>query len=284
MANGPQKPDHGGNFFMTPRKVINSVAWNHLSLRARAILQLFQSAHDGFNNGRIKMGIHQLGALIGNQNHAANARAVAELIEKGFLVCMSDADHHQSKVREYRLTFIPSGKAKATSPATHDYADWRPPAGSKRKFGGAKDATETEVSIAAPAIFGKFSGADSATSNGEIVGISASGCVAAVAPILGNQSLASSASTSISGNSPFRSTGEGIGVDLDELREWLLHVLGEAGFGGQKELSREAGVPEPVLSKFKRGRGLPAHYRIPLQTACGRRTPYNVWKAQRAGG
>lgn len=60
MANGPQKPDTSGNFFMTPRKVVSSVAWKHLSLRARVVLQTFQSAHDGFNNGRIKMGIHQL--------------------------------------------------------------------------------------------------------------------------------------------------------------------------------------------------------------------------------
>lgn len=27
MANGPEMPDHGGNFFMKPRRVINSVTW-----------------------------------------------------------------------------------------------------------------------------------------------------------------------------------------------------------------------------------------------------------------
>lgn len=280
MANGPQKPDTGGNFFMTPRKVVGSIAWRQLSNRARAILQAFQYAHDGFNNGRIKMGIHQLGAFVGNQNHDANSRAVAELIEMGFLECVSDANHHQSKAREYRITFIASGKEKAISPATNDYLEWRPKPGMKRKFGPAKSAMESEVAIAGAANSRKLSCAVLATSNSETLEISTPCHVAATAPILGNQSSDLSPAIPIAGSRSSPSS-EGVGVDLHELRGWMKDVIDQLGYGGQKTLALDARVPEPAISKFKRGRSLPARYHLDLQMACGRHLPYRRWRAMR---
>ena len=120
MGQGPQKTAHGGNFFMTPRRVLDSVAWKSLSLRARAILQVFQAGHDGWNNGNLGMRVHDLGAKIGDQNHGANGRAVAELIEKGFLELTAEADRRQGKVREYRLTFVTTGKSREVVDATHE--------------------------------------------------------------------------------------------------------------------------------------------------------------------
>ena len=261
---------------MTPRKVITSAGWKHLSMRARVILQLFQFAHDGFNNGRIKMGIHQIGSQIGNQNHAANSRAVAELIETGFLECVSDADHHHAKVRQYRLTFIATGKEKSVSPATNEFMDWRPPSTSKRKFGRAKSATQEGVAVAVPASSRKFSVALDATPPAEIDGIAAISTVATVAPILGNQSSAGSEARLQTSNHA-RLPVEAPGVDLFELREWARHVLDILGFGGQKVLALDADVPQPALCKFLKGKGLRADYRMRLQFACGRHTPYRKW-------
>lgn len=147
MAQGPQKADHGGNFYITPRALLDSVAWKHLSFRARAVLQVFQDRHDGFNNGHLALGIHEIGKRLGNKNHGPNAKAVAELIELGFLECVSDADRKHSKVREYRLTFVSTGKAKHVEKATNDYRDWRPAPGKTRKFGGVRTTTQEGVCV-----------------------------------------------------------------------------------------------------------------------------------------
>lgn len=275
---------------MTPRKVISSVAWKNLSLRARVILQVFQSAHDGFNNGRIKMGIHQIGALIGIQNHKANSQAVAELITSGFLECVSDANHHQSKVREYRLTFIPSGAGKKPKAATHEYRDWRcpvgakkrkPPAPNSKKSGSAKMTTEIPISVVDTATVGKFSGSVMETEMEGIDGISIVDRVALVAPILVNQSPPLSPMLSSGGTIPSLGDG-GSCIELCVLRDWTRYVIELLGYGGQKVLALDAGVPQSVLCKFVKGKGLPARYHIALQAACGRHSHYTQWKTANA--
>lgn len=279
MASGPQKPDHGGNFYMMPRRVQDSVAWRHLSLRARVVLQVFQFRHDGFNNGRIGIGIHDIGKALGDQNHGANSRAVAELVEKGFLEVTSDFNRHQSKVRTYRLTFIPTGEGKRAVSATHDYKDWRPRANDQRKFGGARTATQAPLSVAVTATDVKSSLAATAMQTTEMRGFEASASVAVTAPLIGNQSEGvPRRSLSALGVSVARRRDD-LRTDVNELRDWALAARDIFGFGGQKALADDAKIPGGTLSRFLRGGNLPDEHRVNLQGACARLLPYSKWLA-----
>lgn len=282
MSQGPQKPDHRGNFFMVPRSVIESVAWRGASLRARAVLQVFQFCHDGFNNGNITLSIKQIGKALGDQCHGANAKAVAELIELGFLECTSDAMHGQSKARSYRVTFIATGKGKA-NPATNEFQEWRPFPGAKRafggarstqpvKFGGAVTATPDVKLDAVTATVVKFHDAVTATGGPAIAGISGEASVAVTAPYLSNHSTHRSGVSPISEISS-RMGPESIAADFDDLRAWVRDAIAVLGYGGAKILASKAGIPEPNLSRFRAGKTLSEQYRLPLHEACARVLP-----------
>lgn len=287
MAGGPQKPDHGGNFIMIPRKLLASQAWRDLSPHARATLLVFFDRHNGFNNGSIALGVREISAAIGNQNHAATSRSIGELIMHGFIECTSDADHHKAKARTYRITSISTGDGRKGQPATNEYLDWRPAPSQRKKFGGARTATQNAVSVIETATDRKFPVAVSATPPTVISGFGPDPRVAVTATLIGNQSSGCSGSSEGPEivRAPSRpamsrqSTGEGIGVGPDELRAWVHAAITIIGYGGAKQLAHSAKVPEPVLSRFRQGKSLPDHHAISLQTACGRVLPYNKWKA-----
>lgn len=291
MGNGPQRPDHGGNFYMVPRRVIESVAWRCASLRARAILQVFQFCHNGHNNGEITLSIKQIGKALGDQCHGPNAKAVAELIELGFLECTSDAMHGQSKARSYRVTFIPTGKGKATL-ATNEFQEWRPLPGSKRAFGGARSArpvkfggaitaTQDVKFDAVTATVVKFHDAVTATGGPAIAGISDEASDAVTATILGNHSTHRPGVSPLSEISS-RSGAESIAADFDDLREWVREAIAVLGYGGAKVLAKSANMPEPNLSRFRAGKALSEQYRLKLHEACARVLPANKRKKDAA--
>lgn len=286
MAGGPQKPDHRGNFYMMPRMLQTSPAWRHLSMHARVVLLVFFDRHNGFNNGNIALGVREISTSIGNQNHGATSRSIVELINHGFLECTSDANHHQAKTRTYRLTWISTGEGKRVVPATHEYLEWRPDGVQKRKFGGARTATRDPVSVTVTATERKFPVAVTATTATESRGFEADARVAVTATLLVNQSVDCPGSPSgpeivvpPSSRFPGNRTGDGIGVDLGELREWCRAAIAKLGYGGARQLAAGAKVPEPVLSRFRAGKSLPDHHRIALQTACGRVLPHCEWRA-----
>lgn len=280
MGQGFQKPDHGGNFYMTPRRVTASVAWRNLSNRARAVLVVFQHACDGFNNGEIAFGIHEIGKSLGNQNHGANARAVAELIQKGFLELTTDASRALAKVRTYRLTFVSTGKTRAITPATHDYEAWRPT--EKRKFGSADIAPKNCVSAAGTAPNMKVSGADIAPEGTESRGFEGQSIGASPALLLDNHSVGSDRA----GKSPVQplkispeTRAADLRADLDTLRAWVCEAVDRRGYGGARALAQDAGISEVALSRFRRGKNLPEQYRVRLQEACARTIPFNQMAA-----
>jgi hypothetical protein len=272
LGQGPQKVDSGGNFYMTPRRVTGSVAWRELSFRARAILQVFQYSCDGHNNGELAFGIHEIGKMLGNQSHGLNARAVAELIEKGFLECTSDANRSQGKVRTYRITFISTGRARGIEPATHDYETWRPV--KKRKFGGARTAPESAVSVVVTAPKVKDSGAVTAPQVTESRGFVGQTLGEGTALLLDNHSAVGWEDVNSSFD-PMKIPAADLRTEVDTLRQWALQVVYGYGYGGARRLACEAAIPEVALSRFRAGKGLPDHYRIALQEACARAIPFH---------
>lgn len=277
-AVGHQKADHGGNFIMLPRRLLASVAWRYLSHRARSVLLAFCYSHNGRNNGRLELGIHAIGELIGNQNHGGNAKAVAELIDKGFLECTSDADHGQSKVRCYRVTFIATGEPRSIVPASHDYDDWRPTPADRRKFGGARTATQKPDSGAVTARTVKNSGAVTATPVTESRHFEAHASGAVTALSLYNH-ISGSSDDPAGPDRPLKLSRQipaaDLRADLSTLRTWANEAIDRRGYGGARMLAHDAGIPEVALSRFRNGKNLPDHYRVPLQEACARAIPFN---------
>lgn len=187
---------------------------------------------------------------VGDQNRGANSRAIAELIDLGFIECTSAADHAYARAREYRITFINTGEGKNRAPATHEYEQWRLAAKTK-KFGGAKTAP-TNVQTGAE-----------------------------TAPLIGNHlSTADKPSPRLANIPAPARAAEPITVDVDELRLWVQAVIRQ--LGNAQPLARDSGVPEPTLSRFRNGKGLPRQYHLPLQMACGRALPFIKYKAATA--
>ena len=262
---------------MMPRRVQDSIAWRHASLRARVVLGVFLYHHDGWNNARLALTIRQIGQAIGDQNNGANGKAVAELIQLGFLDCVTDADHQQSKAREYRITFIPTGHGKTAQPATHEYADWRPGPMQTRKFGGARTATPNTISDAVTASTVKFSDAVTAPRPTENCGFEVPSLDAVTAPLLINQSPTKDCRPARSVLARVQTPSLDLAVPVDELRLWAQSAI--AQIGSARRLAQSAGIPEPALSRFRNGKSLPDHFRHALQQACGRALPYVKWKA-----
>lgn len=276
MGQGPQKPDHGGNFVMMPRRVIASPAWRELPHRARSVLMVIFCKHNGFNNGRIAIKISDIGQALGDQNHGANGKAVARLIELGFLECTSEADRHRSKTREYRITFISTGEGKNVTPATHEYKDWKPTG--KRKFGPAKTAAESRFGTAGIAAERKVTDAKAAIQLTESRQ-SSGGCRTAVpALLLNNHSQGWEHKPAPQLVAPSSQQDESLRMSLEELRRWANAVVLHLGYGGQKQLSELSRVPAPIISKFRHGRSLPSRYRGALQVSCGRLLPHKQWR------
>ena len=259
-------------------------------MRARVVLQVMLFHHDGWNNGKLAISVKQIGKALGNQNHAANGQALAELIELGFLECTSGADHGQAKARTYRLTFVSTGEGKRLHLATNEYQSWRPATRTKRgfgqvqssdpmKFGGANSTTQNMKSVAETAAHMKFHDANTATLKPGIADFSTDSSVAIIAPHLINQSPPVQSVSPVSGISPSQ-RGDSIAAPLDELRAWTRDAI--AKIGGANLLAKDAGIPEATLSRFKNGKGLPEHYHAPLQEACGRALPYSKWLASAA--
>lgn len=286
MANGPQKADHRGNFIMIPRAVMESVAWRHASMRARSILLVLLFHHNGWNNGTLSISVKQIGKALGNQNHAANGQALAELMQLGFIECTSGADHGQAKARTYRITFVSTGEGKRVQSATHDYQSWRPGVGATRqfgrgknadpmKFGGAITATPDVKSVAMTAPHMKFHGAITATLEAGIADVSTDSSGAITAPHLLYQSSPVPRLSSVSGISPSQQD-DSVMTPISELRDWVRDAI--TTIGAAKILAKDAGMPEATLSRFKAGKTLPEKYRNRLQEACGRALPYSKWQ------
>ena len=131
MARGKVKADHradnrGGPWAGLPHVVIDSLAYRHLSLWARAILIELVREMNGYNNGEIGLSQRQIGERIGTSNYRRIGPAIAELMEHGLIDVTVEGKWKQRLARQYRLTFINTGKPGHYKAATNEYRDWRP--------------------------------------------------------------------------------------------------------------------------------------------------------------
>lgn len=251
----PQKVDHGGNFVQLPRAMLSSPAFLSLSLRARSSLYVVLERFNGFNNGRIGLSIDNLGAALGNQNHAANSRALVELMDRGFLECMAGANHVKSKAREYRLTFIESGNG-GRDKATNEWKLWRPVG----KIGPEATATREWKPVEATATRRKLGVEATATRATETCGVGGRFRVEATAAHIISQYQPSPLAVSDVGNS-FKSPSE--------IRAALNNLIA-TGETTATALALAVNMPAGTMSKFRNGRGLPEQYVGPLHMELGR--------------
>jgi hypothetical protein len=126
-----QKADHradnrGGPWAGLPHCVIDSLAYRDLSLWSRAVLTEIVREMNGYNNGEIGLSQRQLANRLGTSNFRQIGRAIAELMEHGFIDIAVEGKWKQRLARQYRLTFVNTGSPGRYRPATNEYRHWQP--------------------------------------------------------------------------------------------------------------------------------------------------------------
>lgn len=111
----------GGRWAGIPVCVIESAAYRHCSVHAKAILVELVSRMNGYNNTKIALSQRQLTDALKCSPRKV-VRCMAELMEHGLIDVHSEGKWKERMAREYRLTFV-STKGAA---ATNDYLRWKP--------------------------------------------------------------------------------------------------------------------------------------------------------------
>lgn len=133
MARRKDKADHradnrGGPWAGLPHCVLDSPAYQHLSLWGRAVLVELVRTMNGYNNGSIVLSQRQIADRLRTSNFRQIGKAVAELMQHGFVDVEADGRWKQRMAREYRLTFVNTGKPGHYKAATNEYRAWTPTA------------------------------------------------------------------------------------------------------------------------------------------------------------
>ena len=118
--------NRGGRWAGIPICVIESPAYRDLSLWARAILTEIVARMNGYNNGSIAISVTEICTALGNSNRGKAAKAIAELMQHGFIDVTTEGDRKERLAREYRLTFVNTAFNGKFVAATEDYRDWLP--------------------------------------------------------------------------------------------------------------------------------------------------------------
>jgi hypothetical protein len=240
----------GGGFFLLPHCLLTSEAFRTASPRAVKVLLALCAKHNGFNNSAIGLGFRELAEIMDSRNHAANSKALCQLMERGFVALARSYPKGQRLANEYRLTFLPAGP----DAATNDYLSWKAgDAGTRRKapggnFRASKTSTRSAVRV-------------SKTSTGEEISRFENLNGHDAKPPISHSLPVSKTSTHIVqpygrlSSSPLKSPETSGGPnsaapDADELRGRVLAVLQDARRGSQGQLAALASIRPAALSKF----------------------------------
>ena len=118
--------NRGGRWAGIPICVIESPAYRDLSLWARAILTQIVARMNGYNNGSIAISVSEICTVLGNSNRGKAVKALAELMQHGFIEATTEGDRKERLAREYRLTFVNTVSNGKFVAATEEYRDWKP--------------------------------------------------------------------------------------------------------------------------------------------------------------
>lgn len=137
MARHRKQADHraetrGKGLSGLPHIVADSAAYLSLTTFERAVFGEILRRFNGYNNGKIGITYEQIGDRLKGRNRSRPnngriARSMARLIDHGLIAEPTPESWLQRRAREYRLTFISSGKAPPYRPATNEYLQWKPP-------------------------------------------------------------------------------------------------------------------------------------------------------------
>lgn len=133
----------GGGFVGLPHCVFDSEAYLALDVYARAVLNEIIRRFNGYNNGSIAVSQAELMRRLETKNPRRVIEAIRSLVEKGLIDVPFNGHWKQGKAREYRLTFVSTGKPpQSFYPATNDYRTWKPTE-QPEKSGSAARAPKT---------------------------------------------------------------------------------------------------------------------------------------------
>lgn len=109
----------GGPWAGIPVCVIESAAYRDCSVHARAVLVELVSRMRGYNNGKLAVSQRELVSSLRCSPRKV-VRAIAELMDHGFLDVSVEGKWKERMARQYRLTFV----STKTAPATNEYRCW----------------------------------------------------------------------------------------------------------------------------------------------------------------
>jgi len=94
----------GGRYITRCHDMLKSDAYRDLSLTARCLLEEFQIAYNGSNNGSLSISTKNASRLLKVSEPTA-IKAFRELVEHGFIKLTEHHYWQQQRAREFRLTF-----------------------------------------------------------------------------------------------------------------------------------------------------------------------------------
>ena len=239
----------GGAWAGIPVCVINSPSYRDLGMWARAILVEMVARMNGYNNGHIAISITEICEALGNSNRGKASRALAELMEHGFIDVTVQANWKERMAREYRLTFVTT--AYPPFGATNDYKNWAP----AEKSGGNASLPVNAVSGHASLPAKNQKQRKSAKNGKSPFPVSGN----TVSPLIynhippqksgdGNQPESAGDMNGLSQSVPPSKGGDGQGATA--VRDKLKNLLQSSPTGTQSRLAEAARIPSATLSKF----------------------------------
>jgi hypothetical protein len=79
---------------------------------------------NGYNNGNIVLSQRQIASRLNTSNFRKIGRGIGELMQHGLIDVAVEGQWKTRMARQYRLTFVNSGKPGHYRPATNDYVHW----------------------------------------------------------------------------------------------------------------------------------------------------------------
>ncbi|WP_157668139.1 hypothetical protein [Croceicoccus marinus] len=218
------------------------------------------SRFNGYNNGEIGCSYREIAEGLGNRNFNRIARAVADCMERGLLDIGQEAVWKERHSRQYRLTWIMSGKPPFTAKATNDYLDW---AQKKAADHVSADGNETADHVSA----GPNMSAEALSA------VKQAKAQKSVKSVSGN--LLTTSQRLYNSHPKAGKTGcetpeivhDPKSGDKADLWKWTVDHLKRSEPGEQSRLAKAVPIPAATLSKFINGGGLPDKYREPLTDA-----------------